>query len=57
MEMMEHRYEEQEARHAAELAQQVAVTNSMVEWLQSQGYTPPPPPPPPGPPPGPSTDF
>ena len=51
MARMEERQREEQARHAAELANQVAQTNSVIEWLRSQGYTPPPPP---SPPPGPS---
>ena len=51
MQRMEHRHLEERTTTAAQLAQQLAATNAMHEWLRSMVYTPPPPGTPPGPPP------
>ena len=48
MQRMEHRHQEERTTTAAQLAQQLAATNAMHEWLRSMVYTPPPPGTPPG---------
>ena len=55
MERMEQRHHEEQERHrqeqaatAAHIAQQLAASNALHEWLWTMGFTPPPLGPPPG---------